>query len=387
MLRAKFKYSEEKLNWMSGFDQILKISKEEEATEIIQGILSGEKLTEKDASKLFKSDLHLITGFADYLREKQAGDYASFVINRQINYSNICISRCKFCAFYRKSGEEGAYTMSREEILNKASEAVAMDATELHIVGSHNPDIPFEYYEGTLRQIKKKFPDISIKGFTATEIHFFSNNFRMSTREVLERLKEAGLDFMPGGGAEILDDSIRKKLCPAKASSREWLDVMKTAHELGIKSNATMLFGHIEKPEQRVKHMFRLMKLQEKTGGFLSFIPLVYHPENNPLGREIGMKASGVDILKTIAISRIVLGESFTNIRAYWIMLGKKLAQVALRSGANDIDGTVLEEKVAHEAGASTSKSATVEELLAMIRKAGLKPVQRSTDYNIIRKW
>ncbi len=371
---------------MYAFEYILKSSRDE-AGEIIESLLSGEELTERDAVKLFDSELHLLTSFADYLREKQAGNYGSFVINRQINYSNICISRCSFCAFYRRRGEEGAYTLSTEEVLKKASEAVAQGATELHIVGSHNPEIPFEYYENILREIKKKFPDIALKAFTATEIHFFSKNFRMSPREILERFKEAGLNFMPGGGAEILDDSIRRKLCSNKASSKDWLDVMRTAHELGIKSNATMLFGHIETPEQRVKHMFRLRELQRDTGGFLSFIPLVYHPENNPLGEMVKRKASGVDILKTVAISRIVLGESFRNIRAYWIMLGKKLAQIALRSGANDIDGTVIEERVAHEAGARTSNSATVEELVALIRKAGLRPAQRTTDYSIIRKW
>jgi len=367
---------------MQPFQKILR-SSDSEAAEIIAQHAAGEELGAGEIEKLFQGELHLVCSYADYLRERQVGDYASFVINRQINYTNTCISKCSFCAFYREKG----YTMSIDDIVARAKEAVEQGATELHIVGAHNPEIPFEYYEEVLRTLKLLFPNITLKAFTATEIAFFARNFGMSIEEVLSRLKQAGLDYMPGGGAEILSERIRKKICPGKASAQEWLNVMRTAHSLGIKTNATMLFGHIESYRDRAEHLLKLKELQEETHGFLSFIPLVYHPANNPLGKVVKHKTSGVDILKTIAISRIVLGDSFRNIRAYWIMLGKKLAQVALRCGANDIDGTVIEEKVAHEAGAESETRASVSELVAIIKGAGLIPVQRSTDYKIIRKW
>ncbi len=357
---------------------------------IAERVLAGEELSKREACALMEEgDLYLLGFLADELRRRQVGDLVSFVVNRQINYTNACVAGCKFCAFYRPPRSGEAYTLSVEEVVEKASQAAREGATELHIVGAHNPELPFEYYESMLRELRRRFPELHLKAFTATEIAFFSRNFGMSIREVLLRLKEAGLRSMPGGGAEILDEELRRQLCPGKASAREWLRVMRTAHELGIKSNATMLFGHVESLRHRVEHMLKLRELQKETRGFMSFIPLVYHPENTPLKRSMPelMRTSAVDVLRTIAVARILLGESFRNIRAYWVMLGKKLAQVALHYGANDLDGTVVEERVAHAAGAETEQFATREELVALIREAGRVPVQRSTDYRIIQRW
>ncbi len=360
---------------------------QEETFCILDEVLSGGTLSERDACLLLREgNLHALGMAADELRRRQCGDEVGFVVNRQINYTDVCVARCTFCAFHSEPGE--GYVLTLEEVLRKAREAVEMGATELHIVGAHNPEIPFEYYEDMLRMLRQRFPEVHLKAFTATEIAFFSRNFGMSVREVLDRLRAAGLQSLPGGGAEILDDSLRRELCPGKASADEWLGVMRTAHELGIPSTATMLFGHIETPEHRVKHMAKLLELQRETGGFLAFIPLVYQPENNPLASKYGLEGTSAgDVLRTIAVARLMLGESFRNIRAYWVMLGRKLAQVALHYGANDLDGTVIEERVASSAGADSAGGISLQELVHMIREAGRIPVQRTTDYRVVRRF
>ena len=356
---------------------------------MLEDVMRGEALPERDACLLMRSEhVHALGMASDMLRQKQCGDEVGFVINRQINYTNICTARCAFCAFHATPGSDRGYLLSLEEVLEKAAEAVRRGATELHIVGGHNPEVPFEYYEEMLRMLRERFPEVHLKAFTATEIAFFSKNFRMSVREVLERLREAGLQSLPGGGAEILDDSLRSELCPGKAGAREWLEVMRTAHSMGILSTATMLFGHVETPEQRVRHMAKLRELQAETGGFLAFIPLLYQPENNPLARRYGLEgATPQDVLRTISVARLMLGASFRNIRAYWVMLGRKLAQVALHYGANDLDGTVIEEKVASSAGAGAASGIDVEELVHLIKDAGRVPVQRTTDYRVVRRF
>jgi aminodeoxyfutalosine synthase len=328
--------------------------------------------------ELFKMDLHELGELAN------SDNIITFVVNRHINYTNICTSRCPLCAFY-KSDEDG-YLMDIEDVLTKAEEAVNAGATELHIVGSHNPNVSIEYFEEMFRAIKSKFPDVVIKALTATEIHFLSKLEKCSIKEILSRLKDAGLQVLPGGGAEILDDEIRAVICPNKAKSDEWLAVMRKAHELGLKSNATMLFGHIEKPEHRAKHLYKLWKLQDETGGFLAFIPLVFHPENTKL-KERGLvteKTNPIDILKTIAVSRIVL-QNFVSVRAYWVGLGEKLAQIALNYGANDIDGTLMGESITHSAGAKTPVELGREKIIDIIKKAGMIPAERDTFYNILR--
>ncbi len=334
----------------------------------------------RDIVGLFEEDLHELGRIADSMND----DIVTFVINRHINYTDVCISKCPLCAFHKDAGE--GYLMSVDEILRKAKEAVDLGATELHIVGGHNPEVSLEYFEEMFRAIKERWPHVVIKALTATEVHFLSKLEKVSVEETLSRLKDAGLQAMPGGGAEILDDEIRKKICPNKANSEEWLKVMEKAHRMGIRSNATMLFGHIENYRHRAKHLYKLWKLQERTGGFLAFIPLVFHPENTGLKKRglVERRTDPVDILKTIAVSRIVLN-NFRSVRAYWVMLGERLASVALRYGANDVDGTLIEEKVTHAAGAKTPLYMPVEKLMWMIRGAGKKPAQRDTFYNILK--
>ncbi len=336
--------------------------------------------TPKNIERLFYEDLHELGMRANSLNDETV----TFIVNRHINYTNICISKCPLCAFYRSKWDSDAYLMSVDEVVKKAEEAVKLGARELHIVGSHNPEVTVEYFEQIFSEIKRRFPHVVIKALTATEIHFLAKKEKMSVRELLSRLKDAGLQVMPGGGAEILIDDIRRRICPNKAKAEEWLRVMEIAHKMGIKSNATMLFGHIENYRHRAIHLYKLWRLQEKTHGFLAFIPLVFHPKNTKLEGIVREKTSPVDVLKTIAVSRIVLS-NFKSVRAYWVMLGEKLAQIALNYGANDIDGTLMEERITHSAGAETPVYLPLDRILKIIRGAGKIPAERDTFYNIIR--
>ncbi|MBI4344995.1 MAG: aminofutalosine synthase MqnE [Euryarchaeota archaeon] len=369
-------------------ETVLKEFRGDEVYDIGEKALAGEELTRKDGMALMQSkNLLLLGAIADRLRAQRVGDLVTFVVNRHINYSNVCISGCKFCAFYRKPNEEGAYTMSMEEILGRVEESVRLGITELHIVGSLNPDLPFEFYEKMLREIKTRYPRIHIQAFTAAEIAYFAKIAGSSVKEVLERLMGAGLDSMPGGGAEIFDEQLRKELCPNKVSGEGWLDVMATAHRLGMKTNATMLYGHVETLENRVDHILRLREAQRETGGFQAFIPLSFHPQNTRLLREgrVSKGPTGFDDLRTLAVSRILLHGTIDNIRAFWIMLGKKLAQISLTYGVNDLDGTVVEERITHAAGATTEEYISRDELIALIREVGRVPAQRTTTHEIVQ--
>ncbi|MCW3137148.1 MAG: CofH family radical SAM protein [Methanophagales archaeon] len=337
----------------------------------------------KEIEELFKEDVHELGERADRIN-REDGNLVTFVINRHINYTNICVARCPLCAFYREPEDKDAYFMSVKEVLGQVEDAVKMGATELHIVGSLNPAMDVEYFENIFNQIRMRFPKVCIKALTATEIYFLSQIEGMSVKEVLLRLKDAGLQALPGGGAEILEERIRRIICPGKLGAGEWLKIMEIAHSIGLRSNATMLFGHVEQPADRATHLLRLWELQEKTGGFVSFIPLLFHPENTELGLHIRHKANPIDVLKTIAISRIVL-RNFRSIRAYWVALGAKLAQVALNYGANDIDGTLMGEKVTHAAGAKTPCTLAIANIVALIRGANKIAAERDTFYNIIR--
>ena len=344
-----------------------------------------EEWTPNNIEDLFELEVHELGELADSIN-RENGNIVTFVVNRHINYSNICVSRCPLCAFYRDANDSDAYFMSVEEILEKVADAVTMGATELHIVGALYPEMSMEYFEEMFSQIKRRFPQVIIKALTAAEIRFLSQIEKMSAEEVLSRLKDVGLQAMPGGGAEILDDEIREVICPKKVKAEEWLQIMEIAHNLGLKSNATMLFGHIEEPRHRAVHLYKLWKLQEKTGGFVSFIPLLFHPENTELNA-LGLveeKTNLINVLKTIAVSRLVL-RNFCSIRAYWVSLGEKLAQVALNYGANDLDGTIMEERITHAAGAKTPLMLPTDKILALVKGTNKTPAERDTFYNILR--
>ncbi len=359
-----------------------------EISEILERAVKGDKISEKDGIALMNSNDILNLGTAaDKIRKNKVGDIVSFVLNLHINYTNICVSKCELCAYYKSQEDKDGYVISIDKILEMVKKARQIsNISEVHIVGSLNPEIPVEYYENILKEIRKNFPDLAIKAFTATEIFFIAKRNKSSIKEILERFKDAGLNFIPGGGAEILNDEIRSKICPNKLKSDEWLNVMETAHKLGIRSNATMLYGHIESNEDRVMHILKLRDLQEKTNGFLGFIPLSFHPKGTNLYNKglVTMPVSGIDDLKVIAVSRILL-DNFDNIRSYWVMLGKNLAQVALHYGANDFDGTIEKENITYAAGKISERSANVEELKNLIKGAGRIPAIRTTDYKIVK--
>ncbi len=358
----------------------------EELSPIIEKIQACEELDFEDGMLLMNSrNLPLIGALADYAREKTVGDKVMFVTNCHINYTNICVSKCRFCAYFRDEGQKDAFTLTMDEIMEKAQKASRMGATELHIVGSLNPKLPFEYYEEILSRLHEKYPRMSLKAYTAVEIAYIAEQAGMSVKQVLLRLKNAGLAGLPGGGGEIFNEEIRKKLCPNKINGERWLEVMETAHNLGIKSNATMLYGHIETNEDIVDHILRIRKLQKKTHGFQAFIPLSFHPDNTEMQT---IKApTGFDDLKIIAVSRILLKGYVNNIKAYWVMVGEKLAQIALHYGANDIDGTVMEERITHAAGGTSPEYMPKERLIHLIRNAGRIPVERTTNYEIIKEY
>ncbi len=319
-------------------------------------------------------DIARLGRLAHRRRIELAGREVGYVVNRHIDYSNVCVDSCLFCAFARRPGQEGAYEMSIEEVVRRADEVAEIGATELHMVGGLHPTWAFERYEGMLRAIRQRHPRMALKCFTAAEITHFSNLSGLSIEDVLRRLKEAGLSSLPGGGAEIFAERAQRKLFRLKGNADQWLAVHRTAHGLGLPTNATMLYGHIETHEERVDHLSRLRALQDETGGFLCFIPLNYHHENNRLGRL--PEPTGLDILRQIACARLFL-DNFRNIKAYWPMTGIETAQIALSFGANDIDGTVIEERIYHMAGAKTPQGLTTERLEALIREAGFEPVLR----------
>jgi len=351
-------------------------------------VLSEERLSFDDGKILYESpDLIGVGYLANIVRERKNGNTAYFNINQHIDYTNVCIlhARCHFCAFARKDIEtEGAWELSVDDFLAKAMHSIEQGCTEIHSVGGHHPNLPFDYYLRLLRTLKEQMPQVHLKFFTASEIHHLARISKLSIKDTLEALREAGLDSMPGGGAEIFAPETRDKICRGKISAEVWLDIHCQAHELGIPSNATMLYGHIETTEDRVDHLIRLRETQDKSGGFITFIPLAFHPENTRLGHL--PSTSGITDLRNIAVSRLML-DNFPHIRAYWIMVGLKMAQIGLNFGADDIHGTVTEEKITHMAGAKTPQVITADEIKRLICEAGRVPVERDTLYNeIIRK-
>jgi aminodeoxyfutalosine synthase len=354
-------------------------------TNIRGKIETGSRISDAEALALFETDDLLGIGeLAALANRGRNGDKVFFNVNRHINYTNICVNRCAFCAFSRERGETGGYTLTLQEIRQRAREAADAGATEIHMVGGLHPELPFAFYLEMLEAIKQDRPRLHIKAFTAVEIDYFSEVAELSIERVVERLKQAGLDSLPGGGAEILGQQVRDQLCAEKISGERWLEVTELVHNAGLRSNATMLFGHVEQAADRVDHLRRLRELQDRTGGFQTFIPLAFQPDNTRISKACGV--GGVDALKTLAISRIYL-DNFRHVKAYWVMLGLKIAQVALAFGVNDLDGTVIEEQIGHDAGADSPQALSKERLIEMIRKAGRIPVERDTLYNELRTY
>lgn len=349
---------------------------------IADKVFAGERLDFDDGVTLYNSsDLLAIGALAHHVREKMHGKRTHFNVNRHINPTNVCVASCKLCAFGRKPDAPGAYTMALEEAFRTAGENWTEAVTEFHIVGGLHPDLPFQYYVDLLRGLKERFPSVHLKAFTAVEIAYYAHITRMTVQEILERFKDAGLGSLPGGGAEIFAPAVRRVICDHKIGAHMWLKVHRTAHELGLHSTATMLYGHIESSEDRADHLVQLRNLQDQTKGFQTFIPLAFHPANTELGKLVEWdETSGFMDLKNIAVSRLML-DNFPHIKAYWIMLSPRVAQIALRFGADDLDGTVAEEKIYHDAGARTPQVMTRQQIIRLIKEAGFEPFERDTLY------
>ena len=350
--------------------------------------LSGEELSYNDGMELMNYDnLHLLGAVADATRKKLVGNTVTFAASYYMNYTNVCAASCQMCAFYRKDGADDAYTLTPQEIEQRVGIAKQMGATEVHIVGGFHPNLPLEYYEDMMRTIKKNHPQLNIKALTAAEIYFLSKLTKNSTKEVLSRLKDAGLNSMPGGGAELFHPDIRNKIVRGKCTGQEWIDVIEEAHNMGIKSNVTMLYGHIEKPEHIVDHLVKIRDLQKKTGGLLTLIPLKFSLDNTELEQNnlVTHECSSVYDLRVIALSRLMLANVLNNISVYWVAYGKKLAQVALSNGGSDLVGTAFSEEIYKAAGKETASS--VDELATMVKEIGRTPAQRSTHFEILKKF
>ena len=350
---------------------------------IEEKIRSEQRIDEEEALFLFHTpDIHALGRLSEIVRRRWNENRVYYIVNRHINYSNVCVDSCRFCAFARQSGEDGAFTYSLDEMLRRAEEGAAEGATEFHIVGGLHPDLPYSYYLDLLRSLKTRFPAIHLKCFTAVEISHLSRLFNRSLEQVLRDLIEAGLGSLPGGGAEMFSPRVRDLMCPDKLYVDEWLEVHRLAHRLGLRSNATMLYGQVERPEEIIDHLAHIRPLQEETGGFLTFIPLRFQSKNTRLG---GVLCTGLKDLRVHAVSRIYL-DNVPHIKAYWTMLGVKCAQVMLRFGADDFDGTVVDEKIVHMAGSTSPKLLTISVIQRLIREAGREPVERDTLFNPIRR-
>lgn len=352
------------------------------STDYFERNLSGEDLTFSEALELFRLSLPEVGGIADRIRKERCGDVVGFVIDRNINYTNVCVSKCKFCAFYAKKKED-RYLLSYEEILRKVAEAVELGATQIMLQGGINPELGIEWFEGLFREIKKRF-DVDIHSLSPPEIIYLSRMEKMSVEEVISRLKSAGLDSIPGGGAEILSDEVRLKISN-KGASDDWIRVMRAAHKLGMKTTATMMFGHIEDDRHIVEHLFRIRDLQKETGGFTAFIPWSFQPGNTELYGVVKNPAPPRRYLQIVAISRIIL-HNIRNIQVSWLTQGMEIATLALDFGANDFGGVMLEENVVRATGKPFTP-ARADEIVERIRSAGRIPVRRDTYYNILERY
>ncbi len=350
--------------------------------------IAGQELSFSDGLELMNYDnLHMLGAVADIARKKLIGNTVTFAASYYLNYTNVCAASCQMCAFYRKGDEKDAYTLSPEQIEQRVSIAKKMGATEVHIVGGFHPKLQLDYYENMMKIIKKNHPEMKIKAFTAAEIFYLSKLTKTSIKEILSRLQNAGLDSMPGGGAELFHPDVRKMIVRGKCSGQDWLDTIEQAHNLGIKSNVTMLYGHVEKPEHVIDHLIKIRDLQKKTGGFITLIPLKFSLDNTELEQEklVTHECSSIYDLKIIALSRLMLAGVLNNISVYWVAYGKKLAQVTLSHGGSDLVGTAFSEEIYRAAGKPTDSS--VLELATMVKEIGRNPVQRDTYFNKLKSF
>lgn len=351
--------------------------------DILEKVEAGERLSCDDGLRLYNSNDILSLGYmANLVRNRINGDNTYYIYNQHINYSNICTNLCKFCAFGKDKGHELAYEMDLETVKQKIRDRLDEPITEVHMVGGIHPDLPFSYYTDLLRGIKEVRPEIHIQAFTCVEIAHLAGLADKPIGETLELLKEAGLGSIPGGGAEVFAPRIREITCEKKLPGKEWLEVAKIAHKHGLHTNATMLYGHIETMEERIEHLDALRLAQDETNGFLAFIPLAFHPKNTEMSTL--SRTTGIDDLKNIAVARLML-DNFPHIKAYWVMIGPKVAQIALSFGADDMDGTVKEEVITHMAGAETDQAIGSTTLVKLIKEAGRLAIERDTLYNIIQ--
>jgi aminodeoxyfutalosine synthase len=353
---------------------------------IREKVKAGERLSLEEGVALYRHpDIVSIGRLADHARQRANGDAAYYNVNRHINYTNVCAIDCQLCqgAYARKPGEEGGYTMLLDQVFRFASEEYSDSLTEFHIVGGLNPELPFAYYTDLLAGLRDRFPNVHLKAFTMVELDFFTKIARKPLEWVIERLLEAGLGSCPGGGAEIFSERARPLIAGHKISGQRWLDVARVVHRMGLRSNATMLYGHIETIEERVDHLIRLRNLQDETGGFQCFIPLAFHPANTVYAHL--PTTTGMDDLRTIAVSRLML-DNFPHIKAYWITLTPALAQIALGFGADDLDGTIVEERIIHGAGTPSETGMTRIQIEKLIRDAGRRPIERDTLYRPIQR-
>ncbi len=367
---------------MTTVDEIVneKLVEDRELIPIAEKIASGERLSFEDGVKLFTTNDILTLGkLADFANKRKNGLLVYFTVNRHINLTNLCVGDCKFCAFRRERGKAGAYELTVEEAVRKAEEARGV--SEIHIVSGLHPEWEYSRYVEFIREIKKAVPEAKIQAFTAEEIDHLCRISGKNAEEVLKELIEAGVDALPGGGAEVFSSRVREKLCPKKLSAERYLEIHRIAHSYGLKTNASILYGHIETVEERVDHLIRLRELQDETGGFQAFISFSYQPKNTQLG---GNFTTGFDDLKMLAAARLLL-DNFQHVRAFWITLGEKLAQVSLHFGVDDLDGTVVEETITRSAGAPGSSYMPKERLIKLIKEAGRTPVERDTNYNVLR--
>ena len=347
--------------------------------------VAGERISDADALRLFESkDLNAVGAIADFVNQRKNGRRASYIINRYINYSNYCILSCQFCSFARKKRDKDGFELSVDEIVQKAREALALGITELHIVGGLHPSLPFSYYTEMLRALRALDERLQLKCFTAIEILHLAWLAKKSVKETLSELRDAGLNSLTGGGAEIFRKEVRSAIAKGKESAAEYLDVHRIWHLMGGRSTCTMLYGHVETLADRVDHLRQLRALQDETRGLVGFVPLPYQPENNEI--PVHAPPTGFDALRTIAVSRIYL-DNFDHITAYWVGMGLKLAQVALNYGADDLHGTIIEEHIFHMAGAKSPQLQTEAEMVKAIRETGRTPVQRGTFYEPIKVW